>query len=112
MKPFDANNDKKPFHTSGYAEVAHGGSIGSTSSESFQRRVEVDSNRQTIGKYHQSSVASNLKGRALGRNSGRVPGRYVSPTERRQLPGGPSSPSAIPRASFSEPTGRTYNPFA
>ena len=108
-------NDKKPFHSSGYAEVAHGGSIGATSSQSFQERSQIDNNRQVIGKYHESAVARNLKSRASGYDAGRraTPSkRYVLVAERRRMPGGQSASPAAPRERFSEPQGRTYNPFA
>lgn len=108
-------NDKKPFHSSGYAEVAHGGSIGATSSQSFQERSQIDSNRQVVGKYHESAVARNLKGRTLDNAAGRpttTSRRYVPPAERQRLFGGQSASASAPRERFSEPQGRTYNPFA
>lgn len=114
MYNFDDSDDKKPFHSSGYAEVAHGDSIGATSAQSFQERSRIDNNRQTVGKYHHSSVARNLKGRALGNNIGRgIPAvkRYVPPAERQRQFGAQASP-VTPRERFSEPQGRTYNPFA
>lgn len=114
MYSFDDNDGKKPFHSSGYAEVAHGDSIGSTSTQSFQERSRIDNNRQTVGKYHHSSVARNLKGRALGGNIDRVTPitkRYIPPAERQRQFGG-QVPLSSSREKFSEPQGRTYNPFA
>lgn len=114
MYNFDDSDSKKPFHSSGYAEIAHGNSIGATSSQSFQERSRIDNNRQTVGKYHQSFVARNSKGRVLGDSTGRVTAatsRYVPPAGRQQRFGGQSSPLP-PRERFSEPQGRTYNPFA
>lgn len=115
MFHFQNNDSKKPFHTSGYAEAAYGGSMGATSSQSYQARSAIDNNRQNVGKYHESSVAHNLKGRALGNNAGRPTSlnkRYVPPAERQRLLGGQSSPVVAPRERFSEPTGRNFNPFA
>lgn len=115
MFHFQKDSSKKPFHSSGYAEVAHGESIGSTSSQSFEARSAIDNNRQTVGKYHDSSIAHNLKGRALGRNVGRNPAlgnRYVAPAERRRQFGSQAAEPSTPRERFSEPTGRGFNPFA
>lgn len=114
MYSFDDSDSKKPFHSSGYAEVAHGNSIGATSSQSFQERSRIDNSRQTVGKYHESSVARNLKGRVLGGNVGRIASitkRYVPPAERQRQFGG-QGPLSSSREKFSEPQGRTYNPFA
>jgi hypothetical protein len=114
MYNFDDNDAKKPFHSSGYAEIAHGNSIGSTSSQSFQERSIIDNNRQRVGKYHHSFVARNLNGRSPSGNTDRVTpvvGRYIPLASRQRQLG--SQPSTLPpRERFSEPQGRTYNPFA
>jgi hypothetical protein len=112
MYNFNDTDDKKPFHSSGYAEIAHGNSIGATSSQSYQERSRIDNNRQTVGKYHHSFVARNLRGRVQGAARVALPtNRHTPPAERQQRLGGQSSPLP-PRERFSEPQSRTYNPFA
>ena len=116
MFSFQRSNNKKPFHTSGYAEAAYGESMGATSSQSYRERSAIDNNRQNVGKYHESSIAHNLKGRTLGANQGRHPrvaGDRTMPAAGRSRQFGGQSPlqPPAPRERFSEPPGRGYNPF-
>jgi hypothetical protein len=48
--------DDRPFHTSGYAQVANGSRVGSTSTMSFERRQQIDQNRQRVGGYQRSAI--------------------------------------------------------
>ncbi len=101
-------DDNKPFHSNGYAEIANANQIGSTSSLTFERRQSIESNRQVIGSYKRSSIgttysvmrAKPVAEKAMSRNIIRqrsaLPQRNMSPTTRR----------------FSEPSGRTFNPYA
>ena len=50
-------DNKKPLHSSGYAETANGGSFGSTSPQSFQQRRRIEQNRHVIQQYRDSYVA-------------------------------------------------------
>ncbi len=100
------NKVNKPFHSSGYAEVASGSSIGTTSSQSFRQRYQVDRNRQYISRYHASHLA----------NAPMLPPKASDGT---QLPGerrgyAPSRPIAVPpprTQRFQEPPNRGYNPY-
>lgn len=104
---------EKPFHSSGYAEIANGTSIGSSSVQPFRERYHIEQNRRHVGRYGQSHLAN-------------VPFQQ----ERRPLPGDGNSsritarrgdlaskPIVIPPRvggqgpRFSEPHGRPYNPF-
>jgi len=51
-------DDNQPFHTSGYAQVATGNRMGSVSTMSFERRQQIEKNRQKINNYRQSVVGS------------------------------------------------------
>ena len=51
-------DDSKPFHTSGYAVAANGSSIGAVSTISFEKRLQIDQNRQKIGNYSRSAIAN------------------------------------------------------
>jgi len=104
--------DKPFFHSTGYAEAAHGTNLGSTSSQSFAGRRHMERNRSSIGRYRDSMVAggpgeqekeSQVTGdRPQGRNRLQVLSRQnqrgITPT--------------VARQSFVEPPARKYNPYA
>ena len=46
----------QPFHSSGYAQVAHGNHIGSTNPQSFQQRNNIEGNRQAVRGYRDALV--------------------------------------------------------
>jgi hypothetical protein len=48
--------DDRPFHTSGYAQVANGSRVGAVSTMSFERRQQIDQNRQRVGGYQRSAI--------------------------------------------------------
>ncbi len=52
--------DKKEdiFHSSAYGKM-QGASMGATSAQSFNKRREIDKNRQNIGGYTSSGIANN-----------------------------------------------------
>jgi hypothetical protein len=101
-------DDNKPFHSNGYAEVANANQIGSTTSVSFDQRQAIERNRQIIENYNRSAIgaaygvmrAKPVAEKALDRNSIRQ--RAALP--RRNMP-------TVPKR-FSEPSGRTFNPYA
>lgn len=122
IHPF-GDQTEKPFHSSGYAEVSNGGSIGSTNSQTFGQRYTADQNRSVVRKYRDSYI-----GRGALRHQARQgvmdPFRRdpVVPTGRQvqnvsdplAQPGNhPSaSPVSQPRPSFKEPPTRGFNPYA
>ena len=108
------NEPDKPFHSSAYAEAANGGSIGATSSQSFQQRYEIDRNRRSINRYRDSHIAHG-SGRDVGSrrigtlNSSR---RLQSDTPTRQQQNATPTPIRPLRTSFNEPSMRKYNPYS
>jgi hypothetical protein len=52
------NDDNKPFHSNGYAQVANGNHLGATANISFNQRQQVDYNRRIIGGYNRSTIGS------------------------------------------------------
>lgn len=48
----------KPFHTSSYAQVANGNKLGATSTISFEKRQQIEKNRQKISNYRQSLIGN------------------------------------------------------
>lgn len=97
----------KPLHTSGYAEVANAGHIGAVSSTSFNDRQRTEQSRQSVGSYNRSIV-----GQAYGvqRAQAVTPGNIARTSIRPRS--GLGQPNAAPTRGFSEPTGRSYNPYA
>lgn len=123
LNKFSNNLDDTPLHSSGYAEVARPNKIGSMSPQSFTQRLHIEKNRQSVGKYHHSMIASGHHRnthyqRAITSTPARPDGQSADPranttsqsTYRR--PGRVMSDvKPIARQGFSEPTGRSYNPY-
>lgn len=97
------NQDRSLFHTSGYAEVAHGNSIGATSAQSFQQRRHLERNRRSVRRYGDSMLAGGHM---------RSSARHELTKNPRTSPGRTSSLNVTPRTQFREPGGRGYNPYA
>lgn len=53
------NNKENIFHSSIFGKLQNGASFGSTSSESFNARLNIDKNRKIIKNYRDSHLASN-----------------------------------------------------
>jgi len=111
-------NDK-PFHTSGYAEIAHGGAIGSTSSQSYQQRTRIDRNRQSIQKYRDSLIAQTHAHRNTHPQIDLTTSTAHAPLSRQQLNATPSTPGVAPiapkkvaRPTFKDSNSRGFNPYA
>lgn len=101
------NIDDRPFHSSGYARVANGNRIGSVANISFDKRQQIEKNRQKVDSYRRSTV-----GNSYGVLRAR---QYVKPTTpvlcvKNSLQ---SNNAAAPaRRAFSEPSGRRYDPYS
>ena len=95
-------DDNKPFHSNGYAVVASGDRIGSTSSTSFNQRLNIDRNRRIVNNYHLSSLGGY---QVLG--STPTPG--IRAIERASLPLRQANQTT---GRFNEPSSRKYNPYA
>lgn len=99
-----AENNEKPFHSNGYAIVANGNNIGSVNNISFERRLNIDRNRQKIGPYRRSIVGSQYSSLRAKQSEN---SNKVNATQSKSL----ESRSALNRR-FVEPARRNYNPFA
>lgn len=118
------NEPEKPFHSSTYAEVANGGSIGSTNSQTFGQRYGVDQNRQSIRRYKDSHIGRGAlryqARRGITDPFGRVdPAAAHSPLQGQNTTGSlgkpvdrRSAPPAAPRTTFREPPTRGFNPYS
>lgn len=106
----------KPFHSSQYAEAASGGSMGSTSAQSFQQRIQIDRSRQSVRKYRDSHIGRAIPLRiddAIVASRIPEPQKDTSPIAQRQEKNATSQPISIvkPQPSFKEPPHRGFNPF-
>ena len=53
------NDDNKPFHSNGYAQIAVGNRVGSTAAHvSFNQRQQIDRNRRIIYGYNRSAIGN------------------------------------------------------
>lgn len=103
------NDDKKPFHSSGFAFVANVDRVGAVANTSFDQRQQIDRNRQTIAGYQRSSVGSAysvLRAKPATRIDMNRNNLGRSPSLQRH-----NSLAPAPRQ-FSEPSARTYNPYS
>lgn len=101
------NDSHSLFHTSGYAQVANGSTIGAVNSQTFQQRQQIEQNRQIVGSYSRST---------MGQSYAAMRARPVLSREATRP--GVQSRGIIPQRSigvgqphFSEPRGRVYNPY-
>lgn len=114
---FSQDHDGKPFHSSGYARVARGNTIGSMSVQSFGQRSHVERNRTSVRRYGESMVGQNYLDRGVSSRSDlsgplRETGGaslHSRGTINHSSARTPSSTSVPPR-SFREPPPR-YNPY-
>jgi hypothetical protein len=101
------NDDNAPLHSNGYAVVANGNRIGSTSGESFRQRQLVERNRRLVDNYRLSHIGNNrgiLRSKQLNAVERGYAGTSHSVGDGRQNFSKPKS--------FNEPATRTYNPYS
>lgn len=103
------SDDSKPFHSNGYAQVANGDQIGSTSAVSFEQRQVIDRNRLIINNYKRSTIG-NSYGVLRAKPVTESEINRTSIRQRSQLQQHNSLPAAPKR--FTEPSSRTFNPYA
>lgn len=106
----DKNNST--FHSSGFARVAGGDRIGSTSTVSFNQRLQIDKNRQLVNGYERSAIANSrgvLRAKTFNRDAAKSNIRGFADRSLQQSNSAGSS--SIPHH-FSEPTSRGYNPYS
>lgn len=106
------SDDKAFFHSSGYAEAAHGNNFGVGSAQTFNERHHIERNRQAVGRYRDSMVAGGPgeQERESQIATSRQYGRDRLQVEPRQ--NYRSSVEASSRPRFVEPPTRKYNPYA
>ena len=100
------NDNNKPFHSNGYAQVASGNRLGSTANISFNQRQQIDYNRRVIGGYNRSAIGSQhgaLRARPVS-SERTIMGLRPSLRQRNSLSAGPRH--------FSESQSRNYNPYS
>ena len=95
----------KPFHSSAYAAEANGERMGSTNTQSFAKRLDIERNRQVVRGYRESTI-----GRAYGVAKA-APLRPGQGTPRGGIVPSQPRPSLPPTRSFREPPARGYNPY-
>ena len=116
---FVHDSNEKPFHSSGYAEAANGGSLGSTSHQSFEQRMRIEKNRSTIRQYRDSLVARehdkhhrDRKKDRFHRESPEFNTRQAANAGEQNLSSGPDvGAGGSNRQAFREPPTRGYNPY-
>jgi hypothetical protein len=104
MNKHIVSEDKnKPWHSHGYARVASGNQLGSSSSISFDRRQQIENNRQVVLGYNRSSIGN---------------GYSVAPRTRPVVDLRGDAPSSTP-STVNTPTNRSiprvqnkYHPFS
>jgi hypothetical protein len=98
----------KPLHSTGYAEIANAGRVGAVSPVSFNDRQQIEQTRKAVGSYDRSILGQSYGAqRAKTVASGNVDARTSM-----RARSGPGLPGNIPTRGFSEPSGRSYNPYA
>ena len=124
LNKFNNNFEDTPLHSSGYAEIAQPKKIGSMAPQSFSQRLNIEKNRQAVGKYHHSMLANGHHRHANYQRTMDVVsprsdvGQSAAPhasSPRRSFNRTPSRLIAdvkpIARQNFTEPTSRGYNPY-
>jgi hypothetical protein len=105
--PFSHEQDVKPFHSSGYARISQGNTIGSMNTTSFGQRAHIERNRGAVQRYGDSMVGQSYLQQDQKRPSTlqpRTTSRFNPVRSRGE------SVRSVPRPTFREPPTR-YNPF-
>ena len=102
-------DNNKPVHSHGFAEVASGDRVGSTSNTSFEQRQLIDLNRQLVENYGRSTIGGSYSVvRAKKATDAEIINRTARPQRSSQRPSkldtGPTR--------FIEPPTRNYNPYS
>ena len=114
LNKFIHNSDGAAFHSTGYAESSNGGSIGSTSSQTFGERVHMERNRQAVRRYGDSLIGQNhMSERTVHRPRNETHNGISRSSLGVASRGSNSASSSIaPRPSFREPPARPFNPYS
>jgi hypothetical protein len=124
LNKFNNNFEDTPLHSSGYAEIARPKKIGSMAPQSFNQRLHIEKNRQAVGKYHHSMIANGHHRHANYQRTMDVVAPRADAVQPSTPPAGVNRRSSyrapnrliadikpVARQNFSEPTGRSYNPY-
>ena len=95
------------FHTSGYAQVANGNNLGAVNTQTFEQRQQIERNRQIVGGYSRSTMGQSYS----AMRARPVVSRDIARTSMRPRAAMPNRPVSGGQAHFSEPQGRSYNPY-
>jgi hypothetical protein len=106
------SDDKPFFHSSGYAEAAHGTNLGVGSAQTFNQRRHMERNRSAVGRYRSSMVAGGPgeqeKESQVATNKSQERDKLqIEPRQNRRDNVAPTT-----RPTFTEPPARKYNPYA
>lgn len=108
LNKYVANSESdKLFHSSGYAEVANAGRVGSVGGDSFSDRQKINYARQAVGSYNRSIIGQNY---GIQRAKTVAPGNENRTSLRSRSTPGQSD--TVSTRGFSEPASRSYNPYA
>lgn len=114
QKFVNKNQPEEPiFHSSAYARVAHGSSMGATDKQTFEERMRIHRNRQSVRRYGDSLIGrGNMKDVARSGMDNPLRRPETGYSRQRTNPGVPPRGSiATPRPPFREPPSRGYNPY-
>lgn len=106
-KPTINHHTDRPFHSSGYAQIANGGRIGSTDVTSYAMRRSVENNRRKISPYQRSILGNSRvilklkQAKSLNFSDTNI----VAPSGRQAF-------NVKQGLSYVEPQGRNYNPYS
>lgn len=103
------NHDENPFHSHGLAKVNNSEQIGSTTSTSFNQRLEIENNRQIVGSYAKSTIGNS---RSFIRPKAVLKPDISTSRSQLNIPKQRTNKINVAPRGFTEPAGRTYNPFA
>ncbi|HJP81112.1 MAG TPA: hypothetical protein VJ841_01795 [Candidatus Saccharimonadales bacterium] len=108
--------EPKPFHSSGYAQVSQGNTIGSTNGQTFHQRIHVERNRSSIARYGNSHIGQGYIHQSVTPRTGiggDVPRQAPPVNTRGHISSLPRSQTrtSTPRTAFHEPPSR-YNPYS
>lgn len=102
------NDDNKPFHSNGFAQVASGNRVGSVGNTSFGQRQQIENNRRLVYGYNRSVIGNPC---SVSRPKP-ILNSLTRPVNGSSLQQRNSAPISPPVRRFSEPPARGYNPFA
>jgi hypothetical protein len=107
------NNNNKPFHSNGFAQIAVGDRVGSTDNSSFEQRQQIDRQRRLVYGYNRSAIGSTygvMRAKQVLNNSNRLATGPLSLQQHKVQP--PVIDHQSNQQHFNEPLARNYNPFS